>query len=97
MTEEVKENKWKEKALAALKKMKPLLALNPILTSRFGDKLKPYIKPVYYVLSVVLAIMGLDAIWDLFAVGFLTFVLEALLAAVGFVIVRMFAEYVANN
>ena len=93
MTEEVKETK----AVAKENKFKKLLDLDPIFTAKFGPKLKPYAKYVYYILSGILAIALLGAFVHLFVGGLTAFIIDVLLIAVDFIVVRMFAEYLANN
>ncbi|MBR6412772.1 MAG: hypothetical protein IKS41_06420 [Alphaproteobacteria bacterium] len=76
---------------------KKLLTLEPIFINKFAPKLKPFIKPVYYVLAIILALTLLMAFVDLFRVGIYAFVIEAVLACLYFIVVRMFAEYIANG
>ena len=78
-------------------KFKKLLALDPILINKLTPKLKPFIKPVYWVLTFILALVLLVAIVDLFRVGVYAFVIEAALACLYFIVVRMFAEFIANG
>jgi len=92
MTEEVKEVKP-----AKENQFKKLLDLNPLFTPKFGPKLKPYAKIVYYVLSGILAFALLGALAQLFTSGLTAFLISTLLIAVNFVVVRMFAEYLHNN
>ena len=77
--------------------LKPLLTLEPIFIGKLSKKLKPYARVLYYVLTIILAVMLIKALADLFTVGFSAFVVEVALIAIYFVIVRMFAEYLAND
>ena len=76
---------------------KKLLTLEPIFINKLTPKLKPFIKPVYWVLTFILALGLLVAIVDLFRVGVYAFVIEAALACLYFIVVRMFAEFIANG
>ena len=78
-------------------KFKKLLTLEPIFINKLTPKLKPFIKPVYYVLAFILALVLLMAVVDLFKVGVYAFVIETALACLYFVVVRMFAEFIANG
>jgi len=87
MTEETKkENQFKK-----------LLDLKPLLTPKLGPKLKPIAKILYYILSAILCILLLGTLFSLSVVGFSGFLIEVLLIALDFVVVRMFAEYLYNS
>lgn len=73
---------------------KELASLEPVLVTKLGSKLKPYIRIIYFVLMGVLALMTLGTIVHLFTAGITMFVIELILLVVAFIIVRMFCEYV---
>jgi hypothetical protein len=81
----------KEKMKAAGKE---LTALEPILVTKLGSKLKPHIRIIYFVLMGLLALMALGTIAHLFTKGFSIFIFELVLLFISFVVVRMFCEYV---
>jgi len=83
---EVKENKFKK-----------MLDLEPIFINKFGPKMKAKAKLIYYILCGILAIYALGVLVSLFTSGFTTFIVSAILLAVNFVVVRMFAEYLQNK
>ena len=76
---------------------KKFLTLEPWFINKFAPKLKSFIKPAYYILSIILVLFLLMAVVDLFRVGVYAFVIEAVLACLYFIVVRMFAEYIANG
>ena len=96
MTEEVKEVKpAKENQSKEL--VKKLLDLQPLFVTKFGPKLKPRAKIVYYVLSCILGLAALWALAQLFINGLTAFIIDAVLIAIAFVVVRMFSEYLYND
>ena len=77
---------------------KKFLTLEPWFINKFGPKLKPLAKWVYYALMVVLVINLLGVIVGLFRTGdVISFVVETVVTAVFFIVVRMFAEYLTNK
>ena len=91
MTEEVKTEVKKENPF------KKFLTLEPVLINRIGQKFKPFAKYIYWALSIILGLSFIKAVVDLFISGFSAFLLETILIAVYFIVVRMFSEYLANN
>ena len=83
---EVKENKFKK-----------LLTLEPIFINKLAPKFKPVIKPIYYVLSVILAFALLVTLFSALQLGFANTLISVLLICLDFIVVRMFAEYVSNG
>ena len=86
-----------EKTGSKAETFKKFLTLEPWFINKFGPKLKPIAKVVYYILSGLLCLMLLSAIVDLFKVGVLAFVIKVALVAIYFIVVRMFAEYLTNK
>lgn len=78
-------------------KLKPMLGLEPIFINKFSDKLKPRTKIIYYVLSVLCLLGGLDAFVSLFTLGLNAFILKTVLVCISFVVARMFSEYLYNK
>ncbi|MBQ7413204.1 MAG: hypothetical protein IJV07_02900 [Alphaproteobacteria bacterium] len=91
MTEEVKTEVKKENPF------KKFLTLEPVLINKIGKKFKPFAKYIYWALSIILGLSFIKAVVDLFISGFSAFLLETILIAVYFIVVRMFSEYLANN
>ena len=91
MTEEVQTEVKKENPF------KKFLTLEPVLIHKVGKKFKPFAKYIYWALSVILGLGLIKAVADLFISGFSAFLVETILIAVYFVVVRMFSEYLANN
>jgi len=83
---EVKENKFKK-----------LLTLEPMFINKLAPKLKPIIKPIYYVFSVILALLLLSTLFAVGQLGFGGFIVSAAMICLDFVILRMWAEYVQNG
>ncbi len=71
-----------------------LSILEPVLITKLGPKLKPYIRIIYFVLMGLLALTTLGAIVHLFTAGITMFIFELVVLFIEFVIVRMFCEYV---
>jgi len=77
---------------------KKLLTLEPWFINKFGPKLKPLAKWVYYALLVILVLKLLGVIVDLFRTGdVITFVIGTIVTAAFFIVTRMFAEYLTNK
>ena len=102
MTEEVKETKTADKVETEKKpnpmeKLKPLLALEPIFWNKWGSKVKSNVQKAYHVLLGIFAVLLFKSLYDWIAIGFGAFFVDIILFTVLFIVVRLFAEYTANN
>ncbi|MDY6407607.1 MAG: hypothetical protein SPL08_02740 [Pseudomonadota bacterium] len=87
----------KETTVAKENKFKKLLTLEPIFINKFASKLKPMIKIIYYILSGILALFLLCALFTIGAMGIASFLITVLMLGLFFLIVRMWAEYIQNG
>ena len=85
---EVKTNK-ETKGSKAKGVLKAILSLDPVLM-KYASKLKPFAKPIYYILSILILVEALGAGVGLGFSAFLLFLLNL-------AIVRLLAEYIQND
>ena len=90
---------FKEKLKDFKEKLKPMLELEPIFINKLAGKLKPRVKIIYYILSVLCLLGILNAFVTLFDKdgGLSMFIIKTLLVCVNFVVARMFSEYLYNK
>ena len=87
-----------EKTESKAEFFKKFLTLEPWFINRFGPKLKPMAKWLYYALLVILVLKLLGVVVDLFRTGdVITFVVGTIVTAVFFIVARMFGEYLTNE
>lgn len=78
-------------------KLKPLFALEPVLLSRWGAKIKANIQKIYYCLLLVFGVLFFKAIMDWAYIGFGAFFFDIVMYALLFLAVRLFSEKFAND
>lgn len=98
MTENTTETEVKTETAAPqekpLDKLNPLLSLDPIFLNKFGSKIKPHIKPIYYTLLVLIALSFISAFCSS---NILVFFYCLIVDAIFFIVIRLFAELMAKE